>query len=244
MDCPVLNWLAGTTEDDLREILTPKLLRTGFTARTCFVFGYYDFGKRMPRVKYPRDYKEVFERLCIKLQELSTLEGLFTLTEQAEARLDQWYCTRPNPDDSMLSSSWKRQHDMLLKFAMVLSMADGLSKVISHKHVSRAIQMVDMSYQSSASLITMSTATQESMIIRDVAQYIEKKGSIKHGVLSSYMRQSRNMSNNTFMRCIMELQRSEMIQVIETNVNGVGRKGLVYQWIEGRSMVGKEDEEE
>ena len=150
---PLLNWLAGTNEEDLRGILTKRLLRSGFTARTCFVFGDYDLDKRIPRIKYPDDYEEVFQHLCYRLWMMQRANGPFMITEDAEAAMDKWYMTRPAPDEALLLSAWRRHHDLLLKFEMILCLSDGGPLVIQHAHVSKAREMVRKVYQFSEALV-------------------------------------------------------------------------------------------
>ncbi|MCP4228848.1 MAG: hypothetical protein GY771_01685, partial [bacterium] len=194
IDKPLINWLAGTTEDDLREILTPRLLRSGFSARTCFVFGEYDFDLRMPRIKYPGDYEEIFKHLCYRLWVLQQTQGAFMITETADAELDKWYVKRPNPEEELLYSSWKRQHDLLLKFAMILCLADGGPMVIQHRHVMQSKNMIIRVYEAAEKLIATASETIETKPSNEVARYIKKRRQVLHTPASRYFRSMRGMN--------------------------------------------------
>lgn len=227
---PIVNWLAGTNEDDLREILTTKLMRSGFTARTCFVFGNYDFDKRCPRIIYPDDYEEVFQHLCYRLWILQRTQGPFLVTEVAEAELDKWYMKRPEPDEELLYSAWRRHHDLLLKFAMTLCLADGGPMVLQHKHVIQAKQMVAKIYQFSEMLIVTAGETDQTKPSNDIARYIKKKKEVKHTDAVSYFRQRRGMNSTTFKRAVFELLQEGVVVSEEVNKTGRGRSGTMYYW--------------
>lgn len=223
---PIMNWLAGTTEDDLREILTQRLLRSGFTARTCFVFGEYDFDLRIPRVKYPDDYDEVFMHLCLRLWMLQQTTGAFLITDTAEAELDKWYIKRPKPEEELLYSSWKRQHDLLIKFAMILCLADGGPQIIQHKHVMQGRNMVGKVFQSSERLVATAGETVETRPSNEVAKYIRQRGQILHTPASRYFRSVRGMNSKTFRRAVGDLADNGLVEIGRTETDG-----LIYTWI-------------
>lgn len=228
---PLINWLAGTTEDDLREILTQRLMRTGFPARTCFIFGDYDFGKRLPRIKYPADYDTVFEHLVFRLWMLQRTCGSFQITEEAEAIIDQWYTMRPEPDEEMLYSLWKRQHDLLLKFAMILCLADGQELTISSEHISGAKQMLQKVYQFSEALVGMSAETAEMRVSNTILRYLKKKQWAEHTPMSRYFRSSHGISAYIFRKAIADLEANGLIMIGKKRTAS-GPGAIVYYYID------------
>ena len=224
---PLINWFAGTTEDDLREILTFRLLRSGFTARTCFCFGEYDFDLRMPRIKYPEDYDEVFQHLCCRLWAMQQTTGVFMVTESAEAEIDRWYIKRPKPEEELLYSAWKRHHDLLLKFAMILCLGDGGPMVIQHRHVVQGKNMVGKVFQASEKLIASASETYETKPSNEVARYIKRHKVAHHTPASRYFRSMRGMNAKTFRSAVNDLASGGVIRVGKTSTGGI-----FYSWIE------------
>lgn len=223
---PIINWLAGTTEGSLRDILTKDLLDSGFTARTCFVFGEYDFSVRCPRIKYPDDYDQVFEHLCVRFWALQQAQGAFAFTPTADAELEKWYCTRPEPGEELLCSTWKRHHDLLLKFAMILCLADGGPLVIRHGHVVKAQQMVDKTFQFSEKLIGVASETRETKSTNVVEKYIKKKGSILHTPASRYFRNVHGMNSQAFRMSVQALIAEGLVKQVSKK-----RQALQYEWV-------------
>lgn len=223
---PIINWFAGTTEDDLREILTQRLLRSGFTARTCFVFGEYDFDLRIPRIKYPDDYEEILVHLCLRLWMLQQTTGPFLVTESADLEIDKWYMKRPSPDEELLYSSWKRQHDLLLKFAMILCIGDGGPLVIQHRHVIQGKNMVGKVFESAEKLISTASETVETKPSNDVARYLKRHGQVQHTPASRYFRSMRGMNGVTFRKAVGSLANDGVVRIGKTETGG-----LVYTWI-------------
>ena len=223
---PILNWLAGTNEDDLREILNMRLLKNGFSARICFAFGDYDFEKRIPRIKYPVDYEEVFRHLCLRLWMLQHTTGQFMITEIAEAEIDKWYMTRPSPDEELLYSSWKRQHDLFLKFAMVLCLADGGPLVIQHVHVLQAKQMVKKIYSFSEMLVKVGTETWDTKTLNEVTKHLRKKKLVEAQTLSKYFKSMRGIGTKQVRQALVDLEGDGLIGR-EQSMDGK----LWYRWI-------------
>lgn len=237
---PLMNWFAGTNEDDLREILTKRLLRSGFTARTCFVFGDYDLNNRIPRPKYPKDYEEIFQHLCYRLWMLQRAHGPFMITEDAEAEADKWYLTRAVPEEDLLISSWKRQHDLLLKFAMILCLSDGGPLTIQHMHIMKAKEMVRKLQQFDEALIVIGSETEDTRLSNAVEKYIRRRGKVGHTEASRYFRSNRGVHAETFRRAIIDLERNRLIRVTtkeSTDSAGRGRAGVVYEWAGSDKLI-------
>jgi hypothetical protein len=234
---PVINWFAGTTEDDLREVLTQRLLRTGFTARVCTVFGGdYDFNNRVPKIKYPGDYDFIFEHLCHRLWMLQYTTGAFMITDRADAELDRWYVMRPEPDEELLYSAWKRQHDLLIKFAMILSLADGGPLVIDIRHINGAKKMLTKVYEYSENLIEVSAENPETRQGNVILKYLKRRKYAEHTPMSRYFRNSHGMNSWAFKKAIAELEAHGLIMIGRKKTE-YGPSGVVYYF------VGDEDSE-
>ena len=195
---PLLNWLVGTTEGSLRKLLTKDNLSEGFTARTCFIFGVYDYSKRISRVKYPADYEEIFHHLCCRLWLMQRLCGEMKMTVSAEAEMDKWYKTRPAPEEELMAPVWQRQQAFLFKFAMILSLADGGPLVIRRQHIIRAKAMVTKITQFYEVLVEAASETKETKPENILLDYIKKKGQVEHTPASRYFRKVHGMNSKAF----------------------------------------------
>jgi hypothetical protein len=222
---PVVNWLAGTTESDLRGVLSRKLIDSGFTARVCFVFGEPDFTKRYPRIIYPPDYDEVMEHLQSRLWMLQSMGGRILMTDAAEAETDRWYMTRPNPEEEAMYSTWKRHHDMVLKYGMLNAIADGGPPVIRTGHVKKAKAMVRSTEMFTSRLLEVACETLETKPMNEVEAYLRKRGEVDHTTASRYFRTKRGMLAKRFRGAVLDLVQEGKVTFEKTK-----RGGTVYFW--------------
>jgi len=225
VDKPIINWLAGTNEEDLRDIITKELLNSGFVARTCFVFGEYNFGKRIPKIKYPYDYEEIFQHLCYRLWALQRTHGRMLITDSADAEMDKWYMTRPNPREELLYSTWKRHHDLILKFSMILCLGDCCPLVIQQKHVVNAKRMVDKVFKFGEDLVAIGSERNSIKDSNTVARYIKGKKRISHTIASRYFRSLHGMNSVKFRKAINDLLVDRLIEIEKTTT-----KATFYLW--------------
>ncbi len=139
---PLMNWLAGTTEEWMVESLDKNMVGAGFPSRVAFVQGEYDPTKRYPRPIYPADYYEVRDHVLVRLWLLQHIQGEFKMTDAALRRESQWYCNRAFPEDKDLIPSWKREQDLILKLAMLMVLAEGgVPLVIDERHFVAATKL-------------------------------------------------------------------------------------------------------
>ena len=224
---PNLNWLFGSTEVWLRQVLTRDIFESGFVARTCFIFADYDLDKRIPRVIYPDDRDQVWEHLRMRLWLMQRYRGKFLMTPTAEAELDKWYMKRPKPEDEILYSSWKRQRELLLRFAMINCVSDGGPMIIRHEHILLATHMTNQIAQFTAKLIESASETQYSKPINDVGKLIKHKKRITHSELLRYMRAKKGYTAKTLREAIQDLTQEGVIK-FEQGPRG----GQIYCWID------------
>lgn len=136
-----LNWLAGTTPEWLQDVVDLKTMMSGFFGRVVPVPGDYDFENRVYEPWSPPDYDEVVEYLKARFFELSFLEGEFTMLPAAKELDREWYETRPEPSKE-LTPFWRREHDLILKLAMILSACDSLDLQIHPHHITHAQNLI------------------------------------------------------------------------------------------------------
>lgn len=141
---PTINWLFGSTLDWMLDVFPPTAISGGTWGRIVGVYQGYNLDKRIRKPTAPYDYDHIIDHLHTRLEELLAIEGSFTLTQHAEIIETKWYDERESPTDESLVPAWKRQHDLVLKLAMLLSLSDGLDLRISGNHMSRAQTLSDL----------------------------------------------------------------------------------------------------
>jgi hypothetical protein len=224
---PCLNWLFGSNEAWLRQVLTKETFESGFVARGCFIYAYYDLGKRVPRPRYPDDFDEVYQHLKIRLWSMQSYSGRFLITPTAEAYLDKWYDSRAIPDEEALLSAWGRQREMLLRFAMILCVAEGQQMIIQQYHLQQAIQMVNQVAKFSERLMFSAVETFASRPINYIAKYLERKGGddVTHSQLLRWARAKKGLDAESVKKALEHLQREGSI-----DVGSKPTGGLLYRW--------------
>lgn len=222
---PIVNWLIGTTEGDLRGLISRKLVDSGFVSRVCFIFGDYNFNIRYPRIIYPPDRDEVIEHLRNRLWILQQTRGPLTMTPEAEALQDKWYKTRPSPEDETLYATWKRQHDMLLKFAQYCCLADAGPMVIRSVHLSRAKSMVKSVEGYASRLLEVVNETFDTKPSNDIAEFIKKRGEMDHSSCLRYFRAKKGMNAKRFREAVFGLVQEG---TIESGRSATG--AIIYKW--------------
>ena len=140
-DPPCINWLSGTTNEWLRDAVDYKAMMSGFFGRVCTVPGKSDYDNRIYRPQIVRDYDQVVGYLKERFEELTYLNGEFQMLPAAEELDREWYENRPKPSQGM-EPFWRREHALILKLAMILSVCDYMDLVIHPKHIIGAQELV------------------------------------------------------------------------------------------------------
>ena len=169
---PCLNWLAGTTSEWLGQTVDPKAMMSGFFGRVAIAPGEYRFEDRVydPSKYTPADYDDLLLYVYNRLEALNMLEGEFKMTQDARELDEYWYDNRPPPPSKLMAPFWRREHDLTLKIAMILSLCEGTDLIIKKHHVMRAQEEVRFARLSIPRIITEATQSkgQEKMqLVRD-----------------------------------------------------------------------------
>ncbi len=184
-----VNWLLGTTEKWLVDTFTLDAIESGFWSRIVAVVQDRT-KKRYYRPIYPSDYQQVYEHILTRFWMLHHIKGEFEMTDNAINREKFWYANRKEPRDSSLLPSWDREHDLLLKLAMLMSLADNLDLVIQENHISRAIAASESVQKWNSRIIRLFTKT-PALAIRDIiVETLKGYGEeyVQHSKLSNRVR--------------------------------------------------------
>lgn len=138
-----INWLSGSTQEWLNKTFPADMISGGFVGRIVGVYADYDFATRFHHPIYPEDRDFLLALLRARIARLAKLEGEAVLTPEANEVDRWWYEHRDEPTNEDQFAGWKRQHDLVLKLAVLLSLSDSDSLVVTPAHVAAAQRLSD-----------------------------------------------------------------------------------------------------
>ena len=119
-----LNILIGTNVADAVECIPKHAIEGGFLGRVAVIHAKIRSHARITRPNYPPHYDQLVEHLHQRFRLLTQYEGEFQMTTKAAKIDDHWYMQRPAPDDEAMFPTWKREHDLSLKLAMLIALCE------------------------------------------------------------------------------------------------------------------------
>lgn len=183
-----INWLSGSTEEWLRGVIPPDAVTGGFFGRMVVVPAEYNFDLRYYRPIVPPDRAFLGACLTSRLALLTHLEGRFEETPEAQDIDRSWYEERPAPTDPDLFAAWKRQHDFVLKLAMLLTLADGEGLTISGATMAAAQKLSDMALRKAAKVVGTGHMSVETKGLSLAEGFLRRiPGPVPHSILLKYM---------------------------------------------------------
>lgn len=219
-----VNWLAGTTKEWLRDCISRDAVEGGFFARVASVQADYDFDCRIARPTTPDEYDDLVSGLRDHLERVSQMFGPMSLTQQATDLLDDWYATRPAPDDETLIPTWRREHDLVLKLAMLESLSHGTDGTVTRRHVVAAQQLAAETTRHLPTLVEYVALTAETDGVRQVREAVRQAGIIKEASLARMMARF-GVTHDKLRLYIETLVAARMIR--RAPANGTGTS---YMW--------------
>lgn len=183
-----INWIAGSNLAWLLQSVPADNISGGFFGRIVAVDASYNFGLRYVRPEPHPEWPLLLAMLRVCTLVLSKVEGAFYETPDAFIIEKQWYNERPEPTDPDLYAAWKRQHDFLLKLAMLLALAEGPELTITAPIMSRAQKLSDSIVQKMPSLISYGAMTPETRGLNVAADFLMRcDGPVPHSKLMKHM---------------------------------------------------------
>lgn len=174
-----LNWIFGSVLVWLLDVIPATSISGGTFGRIIGVHHDYQRDKRVEMPSRPLDVREVTDHLHRRLDELTEIEGEFTLTPSAKSVMSRWYNERTWPEDDSLVPAWKRQHDLVLKLSMILSLSDGVDLMIRDSHVWQAQKLSESVIRRLADIQAAAATSRNTDGIVFVRQYL---GGVKRPV--------------------------------------------------------------
>lgn len=227
---PIINWLAGSTEDWLVQSVPPDAISGGFFARTIVVKEKYDLNNRKYIPMFPHDAEDVKKELRQRIYYMCRLRGIFSMTPAAR-RIDRdWYEGRPAPDDEMLIPIWKREHDIVYKLAMLLRISDMLfwdgdyTLEIDERQITGAQWLIGKVRRNLSDIIALASVTQDTKNRTLVMQKIKEHKKITRSKLLR-MVSSRGVNGIILTAIIADLRDEKVISIKDD------RGTAVYEWV-------------
>lgn len=219
-----VNWLVGTTKEWMIEAIPPDVIQGGFAGRiACVYIQERQARKRVWEPKAPPDFDEIHDHLAMRFERLTRLSGVFVRSERARQLEQHWYETRPDPSDERLIPTWNRQHDLLLKIAMVLSLCEAEDLKIRRHHMAAAQKMAATSYKAAQQLLVAASSSPETRRLDQVRELVKQAGSLQSTTLMR-MASSRGIPRFDLLTCLDTLKAGHEIENVK-----VGKR-LVVVW--------------
>jgi hypothetical protein len=226
-----MNWLGGSTKEWFVHALTRDSVEGGALARIILVPGEYNFNVRYTRPLLPLDRAFIREHLQARAYLLSQTEGPVVMTDDAKEIEDTWYHGRAVPTDDALIPTWRRQHDLSLKLAMLLALADGGDLVITKRHMIAARDLAETTTLAVPDIITMASVPKESSGFIFVRDLIAKQGRIQRTLLTNKCSR-RGITASRIDECMRTLIAGKDVKV-EHGAHGT----TWYVWARKRRML-------
>lgn len=193
-DKPCITWLAGSTPEWLGESITLEDMLSGFFGRVIGVPEWYnnDFRVYRPAEHDPTDKQEVVDYLCGRIDLLTRIPAgtEFEMSKQAEEIDREWYLTRQEPQDERMMPFWKRESDLSLKLAMVLSLCRGQSMVIEAEDITGAHDLVRQAREAMPKIIAWATESTMTAKERELETFLKvRKGFVRRSRMLQHMKQ-------------------------------------------------------
>lgn len=142
---PWFNLNAGVTPDWIKEHMSASALETGMVSRILWV--YADQRKLSnPLPERSPEMEKLANDIINDLTHISTLKGTVILSDAATEMYKAWYMDGsrfPTSGATRMGNYYERKHIHLLKTAMLLSLANGDSMVVTDKDLEAALSLLE-----------------------------------------------------------------------------------------------------
>ena len=140
---PFLSMLACTTSDWVTNYLKSDIITGGFSRRAVFVLETWESNKRVPRPIVTPEMNASFAACIQRGNELKQLCGPMSWDPEAAKWYDDWYMKRVLTSDTNVAPFDKTKPTLVIKIAMLLSLAKGNSLVLTLEDLQVALAMLD-----------------------------------------------------------------------------------------------------
>ena len=220
--CSTPEWLTlGITEEDTCG---------GFTGR--FIYVCEDHTDRS--FPFPEDFYDLHrlderkEKLTMDLAHIGELEGEFSFTDEAKARYAVWYGSdRKTEFDERLGGYYSRKGDHVLKVAMLMSVSEGDSLVMTERHLEQAERVLKVA-EKKMMMAFRGVVGDTSVRHREaILAWVEREGEIARSDLLRKF--ATKMDKDTLMRILDSLQAENRLMVVQDGLDSERRPKIIVR---------------
>lgn len=119
------------------------------------------------------------EMLLHDIQRVHRMEGNFTTTVEARKFYNDWYLDLPSRSkgDEKTNAFFSRCHTTAIQLAMLLSVSESESKILTLQHVEKGIQMIEEQFETIGRVMTLTGTSQYEQARAKFIVYLQNKPS-------------------------------------------------------------------
>ena len=239
---PCVNWLGGSTLEWLMDSVPVDSIISGFFARVISVYEDYNLSNRVTFPVVPGDYDNVKMMIIRRLEWMCAMaRGEYVRTAEAENIENSWFMSRPEPTDPAMIPIWLRDHDHVLKLAMVFAAADTIfwetptpPLIIEGRHMLQAQRHMAMVRKNVDRVLSFALVSNETKFLALITDKIKQSGKIQRSSLLRSL-SGRGVSRRILDDCLATLMESGQVDV---GTGGAGR-AVFYTWKKTRNYLGE-----
>jgi hypothetical protein len=141
---PFVNLLACTVPECITTYLKTDVITGGFSRRAIFV-NEFESDKRIPFPELTPAQADAWQSLLLLSEGYKSLCGPLQFTPEARAWFINWYTHYKLPDNLSIRYFHRTKHILLLKTAILFSLAESLEMRITEKHLIVALEAIERS---------------------------------------------------------------------------------------------------
>jgi hypothetical protein len=228
-----LNFLGGTTPDELGAVKGSSMVGGGFASRTIFVVRYTPgqfVGRTLATEEDRRREVNIRGRLSADLGHIITttsLQGEIHGTEDAWNWYVEWrrQAEEMPPTDERLLHYHSRKPKHIWKLAMLLSIAESDCMVIERRHIEAALRLIEDIEPTMSDVYAGMADTEHERLVRTVYSEILRNGS-RINVTELSRRMSHKIERTALARLITHMRACGLI-TIDSVTTGNGPQAVI-----------------
>lgn len=183
-----INMIGASTGKWLRSAIPTEAVGGGFISRSIFV--YQSSPKRLiafPEDEVPETIDEMERKLVNDLAHIQTLEGRISFTKEAKDWYTEWYRDdaerTANHTESDFFTRWS---EVILKVAMILSVAERDDLTIRVKDLQKADSYLERVRKTMSPVINQMTVADSEIVTSKILGIIRRRGTVHHESMVRY----------------------------------------------------------
>lgn len=226
-----INMIGASTGKWLRSAIPTEAVGGGFISRSVFV--YQNSPKRLiafPEDEVPETIDEMESKLVNDLAHIQKLEGRMTFTPEAKQWYTEWYKQDAKRTAQHSESDFfTRWSEIILKIAMILSVAQRDDLVIRIDDLKKADEYLEQVRSSMSPVINQMTVADSEMVTSKILGIIRRRGTVNHESLVRYA--SKYVKTDGLKAILETLDEAGAISIQISQ--GGGRKYIYKKDLEG-----------